>query len=204
MSYQEQQNDTKKPSKLIPYLKKNGFSIFMAGLLLLVMFNSDAKAWVLRQMALTGFFNAGLDKEAKSIQSGDFHFEDANGNKQNLSNLKEKVVFINFWASWCPPCKTEFPSIQALYEDFEQNNDIAFLFINQDKEFIIGENYLKENGFSFPNYKAISNIPDELFSGSLPTTVILDKKGKMRMKHKGFANYNTRKFKDQLNLLINE
>ncbi|WP_313261610.1 TlpA disulfide reductase family protein [Sphingobacterium sp.] len=59
-------------------------------------------------------------------------FCDEKGNIQNTSSLRGKVVLISFWASWCPPCQAEFPSIETLYSKFKNNPDVFFLTINQD------------------------------------------------------------------------
>jgi len=118
--------------------------------------------------------------------------------------LRGKVVFINFWASWCPPCRAEFPSIETLYTRFKNHPDIFFLMINKDSDPSAAHNYLEKEKYSVPFYQTNDNVPGEVYSGSLPTTVVLDKAGKIRFHHEGFANYGTGQFVKQIEELIKE
>ena len=189
------------------FIKKNAFTIVMIIIIGVLFFSPDAKSFVLRQLVSTGFFNAKIDQkdsdDAKTI-SADFDFTDEKGNVQNTSSLRGKVVFINFWASWCPPCRAEFPSIETLYSQFKDNPNVFFLTINEDSDSAAGKAYLEEEGFSVPMYQSIGNVSSELYSGKLPTTVVLDKNGAVRYYHTGIANYASRKFVRQIEDLINE
>lgn len=195
------------PSNKLQYIKKNAFAIFMVIAVGILLVSPDAKSFVLRQLIRTGIFNASIDKkdtDTARMTNTDFTFTDAKGSIQNTSSLRGKVVFINFWASWCPPCQAEFPSIETLYNQFKNNPDIFFLTINEDNDPALGKAYLEKEKLSIPMYKSSRNVPAEMFSGSLPTTVVLDKNGKVRLHHTGFANYASDKFVKQIKELINE
>src|SRR5690606_21568232 len=119
------------------FIRKNGFSALMGIGIVIMITNPDAKAFMLRQLMLTGLFNASIDTESSetlNTPATDFYFEDSQGNIQNTASMRGKVVFINFWASWCPPCRAEFPSIQALYSNYKDNADMFFLMINEDSD----------------------------------------------------------------------
>ena len=73
-----------------------------------------------------------------------------------------------------------------------------FLFINEDDDRSKGLKYLEANDFTIPFYQASGNVPAEIFSGSLPTTIVLNKKGKVVLKHSGMARYDTQDFMSQL------
>lgn len=194
-------------NKAWQYIRKNGFTILMVIFIGVMFFSPDAKSFVLRQLMVTGLFNASMDKkdaDAHNQVNTDFDFADEKGNVQNTSSLRGKVVFINFWASWCPPCRAEFPSIETLYTKFKDNPDITFLTINEDNDPATGKAYLDKEKFSVPMYQSSGNVPAEIYSGSLPTTVVLDKNGKVRLHHAGFANYASDKFVKQIEELINE
>jgi len=172
-----------------------------------MLFSPDAKSFVLRQLMATGIFNASIDKkedDATSQINTHFEFMDEKGNIQNTSTLRGKVVFINFWASWCPPCRAEFPSIQKFYEKYEGNDDLVFLTINLDDEPQAGKLYLEKEKFTIPFLIPNGNIPNEYFSGSLPTTVVLDKTGKIRMHHAGMADYSKDSFYEEINQLLKD
>ena len=114
------------------------------------------------------------------------------------------MVFINFWASWCPPCRAEFPSIEALYTQLKDNPDVFFLTINKDSDPAAGKAYLDKEGFSIPMFRSNGNVPGEIYSGTLPTTIVLDKNGEIRFHHTGIANYASDKFVKQIEKLSGE
>jgi thiol-disulfide isomerase/thioredoxin len=172
------------------------------GALVLLLFNSDAKAWVLRQMMAVGLFNAELNKEAVAASKPmTFRYLNADGSESSTADLEGKVVFINFWATWCPPCVAEMPSLNALYEKLKDDPGIVFLFINEDDDYSKAAAYLKAKGFSLPLVRRQGQVPKEIFSGTLPTTVVLNKKGQIVLTEEGLANYNTTEFVNQLKAL---
>lgn len=131
----------------------------------------------------------------------DFEFSDENGSIQT-SSLQGKIVSINFLASWCPPCRAEFPSIETLYSKFKHNPDIFFLTINQDNDLATGRAYLNKEKFSVPLFITNGNVPREVYSGALSTTVVLDKDGPIRYHNTGFTNYASNKLKNQLRIIL--
>lgn len=194
-------------NKAWQYIRKNGFTILMVIFIGVMFVSPDAKSFVLRQLMATGLFNASIDNKSadKSAHANiDFDFSDENGNVQSTSSLRGKVVFINFWASWCPPCRAEFPSIETLYSKFKDHPDVFFLTINQDNDLAKGRAYLNKENYSVPLFTTIGNVPREVYSGALPTTVVLDKDGKLRYHNTGFANYASNKFVKQIEKLTNE
>lgn len=197
----------KRGHKLWGFIRKNAFTIVMGLFVVLMIASPDAKSWVLRQLMLTGVFNANIeenDAAATDASALNFDFKDVDGVIRNTSSLRGKVVFINFWASWCPPCRAEFPSIEKLYKAFEANPDIFFLMINEDSDLSAAHDYLKKGEYSIPFYRINGGVPREIYTGTLPTTVVLDKTGKMRLQHEGFANYGSAKFMKELEELTNE
>jgi thiol-disulfide isomerase/thioredoxin len=185
--------------------KKAGNYIFI-GLLLILFFNPNAKAWLLRQVMATGLFNAGFKKEATTIKRAtsfaNFSFRDDKGNVLSTSDLKGKVVFINFWATWCPPCRAEMPALNDLYNKLHADDRFIFLFMNEDNDHQKAASYLKTNGFAMPLLSSSGSVPSEIYSGSLPTTVVLNKDGQIVYKHEGIAKYNTTEFIQQLKDLL--
>lgn len=193
--------------KIWMYIRKNGFTILMILFIGLMFISPDAKSFVLRQFMMTGLFNASIDQKegsALSEMNTDFSFVDENGNVQHTSSLRGKIVFINFWASWCPPCRAEFPSIEKLYTKFKDNPDIFFLMINEDSDPAVGRAYLDKENLSIPLFSTRGHVRGEIYAGTLPTTVVLDKNGKIRYHHTGFANYASKKFIQQVEDLIKE
>ncbi|MDG2432060.1 MULTISPECIES: TlpA family protein disulfide reductase [Flavobacterium] len=204
----EKNNSEKQLKGLInlEMIKKNVSTIVFLIFIVVVMFNPDAKSFLIKQLMFTGLFNA----EISSVNSSDntlrnhFDFKDYEGNVQNTSDLKGKVVFINFWASWCPPCVAEFPSIEKFHSEFKNNDKIVFLMINMDDNIATGKQFLDKKKYSLPIFQAVSKVPKEIYSGSLPTSIILDKKGKIRLRHTGFSNYGGKNFYMQISNLLKE
>lgn len=201
-------NKEKKTNKLniLEMIKKQLSTIVFVIIIAVLLLSPDAKSFLIKQLLFTGLFNA----EVSAVNSSDntlrnhFDFKSYEGKIQSTSDLKGKVVFINFWASWCPPCIAEFPSIEVLYSKFKDNKNIVFLMINMDEKMATGKQFLDKNNFSLPIFQAVSNVPSEIYSGSLPTTIVLDKNGIMRLHHEGFANYDGEKFYFQIKQLLKE
>lgn len=121
-------------------------------------------------------------EEVKTIPAIDFTLKDQYGNTRTLSDYKGKTVFLNFWATWCSPCKAEMPDIQKLYEEFQQE-DVVILGVaapnlgkEQSEEGI--RTFLEENGYTYP---VLMDTEAEAFQAyginSFPTTFMIDKDG---------------------------
>lgn len=119
----------------------------------------------------------------------------------NLIEAKEKVVFINLWATWCPPCIAEMPSMQKLYDDYKDK--VTFLFVSNEDSSVV-TSFLERKEYNLPSYKPVSEIPKELFSKSIPATYILNKEGKIVVNKKGAANWNSNSVRSLLDTLLLE
>lgn len=120
----------------------------------------------------------------------------------NNGSLKNKVVFINFWATWCPPCIAEMPSIEALYSGYKDHPDVVFLFVDADNDPAKAERFLAEQDLRLPVVQSLGEIPPHWYSGTLPTTIVLDRNGKPVYRHEGAADYNSKKFRAFLEGLL--
>ncbi|PTT76979.1 MULTISPECIES: TlpA family protein disulfide reductase [unclassified Chryseobacterium] len=192
--------------KFLLWIRKNWSTVIMIAVLILLWVNPDAKAWVMRQMISTGLFNSKIEEKTKesSLVPPNFSVRNEDGEIIDTSQLRGKVVFINFWASWCPPCRAEFPSVQKFYDAYKANQNLVFLTVNLDDEIILGKNYLQKEKFTIPFLVPSSSIPKELYSGSIPTTIVLDKTGKIRMHHSGMADYSKDSFYQEIEKLLKE
>ncbi|UPK67719.1 TlpA family protein disulfide reductase [Chitinophaga filiformis] len=164
--------------------------------LVLVLVNPSVKAGVMQGLMKVGLFQPGMpeEKNAESEMAPDMSFVDGDGKTFTLSSLRGKVVFLNFWATWCPPCRAEMPSINALYERFREDKNVIFLTVDTDGNYKKANNFLKKQQYSLPLYVADSQIPGELLGRSIPTTVIINKKGQVAYRHVGAADYGNEKF----------
>lgn len=190
--------------QLKKWFRNNWSTAILAILFIILLVNPDAKAWLMRQVASTGLLNSGISESEtqETVTYSNFTLKDESERLINVSELKGKVVFMNFWASWCPPCRAEFSSVQKFYEKYKSNPDIVFLTINLDDDSAAGKAYLKQKGFTVPFITPASSIPREIYDGSLPTTIVLDKRGAIRLRHTGLADYSKDSFYNDMDALL--
>ncbi len=157
-----------------------------------------------RLVVATGIIkpDTSLDKEEKIVVDYNFKLVDAEGRTVNFKSFEGKVVFLNFWATWCPPCIAEMPDINNLYKQLDED-EIAFVMISSDNDFEKAKSFVAEKNFDFPIYQLRSPLPEALMTNSIPTTFVLSKIGKIEAKKKGFASYDNASFKIFVNDLIN-
>jgi len=125
----------------------------------------------------------------------------SNGEDFNLKDQKGKVILINHWATWCPPCRGEMPSLQSLYNDYK--NKVVFVFLTQEDKSKVDKFYI-DNNYSLPTYNTVSNPSPEINTRTLPTTFIIDKKGRIALKDVGASNWNSSSVRNMLDDLISE
>ena len=191
-------------NKSYTWIKKNAIAIFFAGVGLVLFISPNAKAWVLQKLVAIGLFNAEIKEQGihNQPETTTFLYTNAEGKMNTTAILKGKVIFINFWASWCPPCQAEMPSIEALYKKLGKDERFFFLFINEDDDKQKAKRYLEKNFYTIPLFSRSGNVPGEIFSGRLPTTIVINKEGKIVLKHEGMAGYDLKAFVKQLNDLL--
>ena len=136
----------------------------------------------------TSAAHTGADEgtaEEQTLPALDFTLTDQYGNTHTLSDYKGKTVFLNFWATWCPPCRAEMPDIQKLYETYDTEGDDALVVLGiaapgmgseRSEEGI--KDFLDEHGYTYP---VLMDTTGDIFMGygvfSYPTTFMIDKDG---------------------------
>lgn len=140
--------------------------------------------------------------EAQVSTTANLSFTDKDGETVYLSSLKGKVVFINFWATWCPPCIQEMPTINELKGKYKDNDDIVFLMVDVDNNMEKSTAFMEKNKYDLPVYVTASNIPSNYLGSSIPTTVILDKSGDMIARIEGGRDYTSPEIIKVVNELV--
>jgi cytochrome c-type biogenesis protein len=205
-------------SQLLNFLKKNQkllkYTIKAGGILLIIIGIMIFTGWM---NGISGYLNTFVGgtndkKQEESISVEDtekpltettqtpqedkevtpaynFTLTDQYGETHTLSDYKGKVVFLNFWATWCPPCKKEMPDIQQLYKEYNLNEDeVVFLGVanpksaaypnNQDGTKDEIEKFLTENEYTFPVvFDETGEVFQNYYISSFPTTFMIDKEG---------------------------
>jgi cytochrome c biogenesis protein CcmG/thiol:disulfide interchange protein DsbE len=149
------------------------------------------------------FLKIGIQPIRSDSKAPNFDLEDLKGGKTELKNFKGKVVFLNFWATWCGPCKEEMPSIEALYQQFKEK-DFVFLTISVDYE---GKKPVKEfiekQRYTFPVLLDPKCETLDFYKvKGVPTTILIDKNRKMIGKTTGPKNWKSPEAISLLNLLL--
>ncbi|MEN8229097.1 MAG: TlpA disulfide reductase family protein [Bacteroidota bacterium] len=137
--------------------------------------------------------NPGIKSEEKQVILTDLDYgwvlADAQGTPYYLSDLRGAVIFLNFWATWCPPCVAELPEIQKAYE--KHGNEVVFLLVANQEPAVV-EAFMEKHGYDIPVFYPGTTVPAVFESASIPTTFIISREGKIVTKKRGAANWDSR------------
>lgn len=163
-----------------------GISLIMVVILLFTRIGAIGRRYV-------GVFISEITvalKEDKQLSLDAFEWQliDLKGNTLTFGEKKGRVVFLNFWASWCKPCLKEMPDIQKLYRDY--GSQVDFLMVTQEDSLKV-KTFLKKRNYDLPFYFSGGDIPEVLYSKTLPTTYIIDSKEKIVLAESGAMDWNS-------------
>lgn len=150
-----------------------------------------------RAMLWTGLFDAERTEVATAdgpfLDNSDysFAFVDDKGSRLDLQAYEGEVVFMNVWASWCPPCVAEMPTIETLYQEVSDHEDINFVILSLDQEPDKAAKFMKSRDFEMPYHFPASSLPEIFNSPYLPTTYVISKEGQVIYKKEGIADYSS-------------
>ncbi|MEJ7556819.1 MAG: TlpA disulfide reductase family protein [Pedobacter sp.] len=175
------------------YSFSNIGAVAMAAFVIAMFFSPELKGRLIQGLMYIGLFQPAIpisiNKNNRPSGIEDAAFKSQEVKLIRLSDLKGKVVFLNFWATWCPPCIAEMPSIDRLHRRYKNEDDIVFLMVDVDSKMESSMEFMKKRDFGMPVYVPAIATPVMYFSGAMPTTVILDKSGNVVFKHVGAADY---------------
>ncbi|MDD5603188.1 MAG: TlpA disulfide reductase family protein [Eubacteriales bacterium] len=147
--------------------------------------------------------NAGNSDEPANIKDYDFTVQDGNGAEVKLSDFIGKPVVLNFWASWCPPCKSEMPHFDKLYGEI--GNEVQFVMVDlvdgQRETLSLGKKFIANSGYRFPVFYDISGEAAYVFGiSSIPVTVFIDREGNIITGNLGAMSENS--LRDGIDLIL--
>lgn len=134
----------------------------------------------------------------------DFTLSDTSGKQVSLSSLKGKVVLLEFWATWCPPCKEAVPELNTLYEKYRERG-FVLLGVSVDKgadSMVAVSTYVKRHSITYPVLLADSNTNSSYSVTSIPTSFIIGKDGKVVNKRLGFVPGSADKLSKEIEALL--
>ncbi len=139
----------------------------------------------------------------KGKTAKDFSLHDMKGNMVSLSDFRGKVVFLNFWATWCAPCRHEMPDLEKLHNKYKEG-DLVVLAVSTDKQGLkVVQPYIDEEGFTLTVLiDSNSDVSDSYGVFALPTTFIIDRDGKIVEMIQGIRDWFDKEVLDYLDELI--
>lgn len=155
-----------------------------------------------RMIISTGIIKPKTEITEANFENAEYNFafQTLDGEPVYLKDFKGKVVFLNLWATWCPPCIAEMPDIQNLYNEVADDN-IKFIMLSLDDNPQKAAAFIKRKNYKFPVYHFAGSLPQVFASQSIPTTFVIAADGKIVLKQVGMAKYNSDDFKNFLKKL---
>lgn len=134
-------------------------------------------------------------KASATPYANDFTLKDLNGAAHSLSDYKGKKIFLNFWATWCPPCRTEMPSMQRVYKQMDKDKYVMLAVnIREGKGKV--KSFAGDNGYTFPILlDNDGRIASKYAVRGIPTTYFIDNNGKVVNKIVGSREWSYEEFK---------
>jgi len=142
--------------------------------------------------------------EKISGKAANFTLKSRSGKNIKLSELRGNVVMINFWASWCGPCRQEMPLLEKIHKKYKRLG-FTLLGVNVEENSAAAKNYLKDVKVTFPILFDNTSKTSKLYKVSaMPTTILIDRNGNKRYLHKGYKPGYENDYKKQIKKLLRE
>ena len=165
---------------------------------------------IIKTLTLIGFtlmFSTSVTYAASEKLSGkaaNFTLKSRSGKNIKLSELRGEVVMLNFWASWCGPCRKEMPLLEKIHKKYKKLG-FTLLGVNVEQDTRAAKRYLKDVKVSFPVLFDPANKTSKLYNVSaMPTTILIDRNGNKRFLHKGYKAGYENNYKKEIKKLLRE
>jgi thiol-disulfide isomerase/thioredoxin len=149
--------------------------------------------------------NPGMIKEDRQVRLSEKDYQwpvaDEQGSFVSPETLQGEVIFLNFWATWCPPCIAEMPEIQELYDAY--GDRVKFMLVTNESPSKV-QQFLSARDYDLPIHYGGNPMPSALKVNSYPTTYIISADGRIVSMKKGAANWNSRATRRMLDKLLEE
>jgi peroxiredoxin len=133
-----------------------------------------------------------------------FSLQARGGKTVNLAQYKGQVVMINFWATWCGPCRQEMPLLESIHKKYNKMG-FTMLGVNVEPDASKAEDWLKSTPVSFPILFDTKSEVSKMYAVSgMPSTVIIDRKGNVRVIHRGYKPGDENSYQDNIRKLVRE
>jgi thiol-disulfide isomerase/thioredoxin len=173
------------------------FLPFVYTLLILVSCNETGSGKIAPEKEDTGR-TAPPEVKTELAKLPNFQLLDRNDQQVDIASMKGKKLFVNLWATWCPPCRAEIPSIERLASKVDKDK-VAFVMLSLDDNFAKAKNYAKKNKMNLPLYYPAENLPPMFAVNAIPVTFIFNENGELMKVMEGSADYDTKEYVELLN-----
>jgi len=148
-----------------------------------------------RMILLTGLIAPDTTVPVQDLSKTDLDLKliTDSGQEITLREYEGKVLFLNFWATWCPPCIAELPEIQELYLKTDPNQ-VEFFMISVDQDQGKAREFMNRKEYTFPVYRLSGQLPQVFQAEAIPSTFVINRAGELAMKRVGMASYNNDEF----------
>lgn len=162
------------------------------------------KPFRLARLAMAAAIFAAPTMANTPTAAPDFSLAEVAGRAVNLSQFKGQVVMINFWASWCGPCRKEMPVLEQLHKKYKPMG-FTLLGVNVEPDSHEAVEWLKATPVSFPILFDTDSKVSKLYAvQGMPSTVIVDRKGQVRFVHRGYSAGDENEYLNQIRALVRE
>ncbi len=181
-----------------------GAILGVIGFLYLTGLHTQVIGTLQRGLLATGLIQPSIPSVTDSFPDAnrDFYMANEDGSVISLEHFDGDVVFMNIWATWCPPCIAEMPSIHNLYNQFDEDDKVQFVLVSMDEDFELARQFMDRRGFDMPIYHFRTKVPGTYESSVIPTTYVISGDGKLMMEKQGLAKYDTPQFEQFLRDLM--
>lgn len=176
----------------------------IASILYMTGLHTPVIAGMQRLLLFSGLFNAQAgeitEMDGPFLQAEDYAFTllAPDGTHTSLADYKGSVTFVNIWASWCPPCLAEMPTIAKLHEELSEQENIRFILLSVDEDPEAAKQFMEKYNYEMPYFFPASRIPAALQGRLLPTSYVISGEGQVVYKKEGIADYSGRRFRQWL------
>ena len=180
-----------------------GVFILIAATLYLTGYHTQVIGTAQRGLLATGLITPSyeIDEESMRDAGTEFYFADESFETKSIALYRGKVVFLNIWASWCPPCIAEMPSIASLYEQVKDDENIEFILVSMDEDFEKAKAFMQSRDLDMPIYHYRGRDREIYSSDLIPTTYVITPDGRIAMEKQGMAKYDSPEFVEFLEKL---
>lgn len=188
---------------------RNRGQVFISTILCLLAFVNPADGFFHKKKATAtvneGYFKKlGIEKPEKVIRAPDFVLEDLSGRRLSFKDLRGKVVFLNFWATWCIPCREEMPMMEKLHREFKQQGlEVVAVNIKENKKAV--RKFVDELGLTFTVLlDKDGKVSEEYGAWAIPLSYFINRKGEFVGKVEGDRKWDSQEARDFFRELLQE